>query len=197
MTARLRAPRRAALTLVVAGVLLAYLLPAVADQVRGRADTRSPQPPAITAPELVAYEDALTPVVKDWGSIEILGMRPAIADLRAGTEFGRPELVAVQARAWRAALELDRRKLTDLSPPTALRQTHELLLDSMDRYLAATASFLAATAADAADRERLIDEGIRRAKDGAQVYNRASALLQSSRRELGLGSSPTFPDPAG
>lgn len=194
MTRRLRAPRRAALALVVAGLLLTYLLPAVAEQVRGGPDL---QPPAVTAPELVAYEEALTPVVTDWGSIEILGMRPAIADLRAGTELGRPELVAVQARAWRAALDLDRRKLIDLSPPKALRQTHELLLDSMDHYLAATASFLAATAAEAADRERLIDEGIRQAKDGAQVYNQASTLLQAERRQLGLGPSPTFPDAAG
>lgn len=195
MTSRLRAPRRGALALGVAALLLAYLVPAVAEQVRGREPVHVA--PATTAAELVAYEDALAPVVKDWGSIEILGMRPAIADLRAGTDLGRPELVAVQARAWRAALALDRRKLVELRAPGALRQTRDLLLDSMDRYLAATASFLAATAAQGVERERFIDAGIRHAKDGAQVYDRASALLQAARREVGLGPSQTFPDPVG
>jgi hypothetical protein len=40
-----------------------------------------PQP---TAAQLAAYERAILPTVRDWGSIEVQGMQPAIDDLRSG-----------------------------------------------------------------------------------------------------------------
>jgi hypothetical protein len=144
--------------------------------------------------ELLAYERALLPVAKDWGSIEVLGMRPAVADLQAGGALGRPDLVATQARAWRAALQVDRDKLRALRPPAAARSVGPLLDRAMALYLDAASSFLLAATGPAAERTGHVDRGIEQARRGARLYNEASAVLQAARRARGLPPTADFPD---
>ena len=144
--------------------------------------------------ELLAYEKALLPVAKDWGSIEVLGMRPAVADLQSGGALGGPELVATQARAWVVALAADRDKLRALSTPVPVRAAGPLFDRAMALYLDAASSFLAAATGAAAERPARIEQGIDRARRGALLYNDASAVLQAARRAHGLPPTADFPD---
>jgi hypothetical protein len=144
--------------------------------------------------ELLAYERALLPVAKDWGSIEVLGMRPAVADLRTGGPLGRPDLVATQARAWLAALQADRDKLRALAAPASVRAAGPLLDRSIALYVDAASSFLAAATGPVTERVARIERGIDQARRGALLYNDASAVLQAARRAHGLPPTPDFPD---
>lgn len=195
----MRAPAAlgAAFGLVAAAASLAVLLTG-----GGAADT-SGQPAgtsgraADTSSAVVTYQAQVVPIVKDWGSVEVMGMRPAVADLRTGTDLGRPEIVAVQARAWRAALETDRAKLAALTPPAELRPMAALMDASMGLYLQAVQRFLDATAATGAQRGALLDQGIAAAREGADVYDRASAVLHQVRRAHGLPVTTEFPHGTG
>lgn len=60
-----------------------------------------------TRRQLHAYEGAITPAVRDWGSAETLGMRPTLAAHASGQ--GVPSVdVGRKSRAWAAALGHDR-----------------------------------------------------------------------------------------
>lgn len=145
------------------------------------------------AASVVAYEQRVLPVVKDWGSIEVLGMRPAVADLRAGTTMGAPDVVRAQARAWRAALLVDRDRLRAARPPASLRRMAKLLDESLALYLRAVDDFTAATTVSGAARLARIEAGIARAREGAEIYDEASAVLAAVRRDVGLPASTGFP----
>jgi hypothetical protein len=147
-----------------------------------------------SAQQLAAYEKAILPTVRDWGSIEVLGMRPAVADLRSGS--GVPaSAVEVEARAWVSSLRLDRDKLRAVSPPPGLDEAARFFDEAMERYLEAATLFGRAAAAPAGEsRRKLIDDGTAAAAAGASTYNRASVVLQQAHRRLGQSPSPDFPD---
>lgn len=142
---------------------------------------------------VVAYQARVLPIVKDWGSVEVLGMRPAVSDLRAGTALARPEVVAAQARAWRASFNTDRARLAALTPPTELRSMASLMDDSLRLYLEAVDRFLDATKATGAQRRALIDQAISTVREGASVYDRASEVLHRVRKSHGLPLTQEFP----
>jgi hypothetical protein len=146
---------------------------------------------------VLTYEAQVLPIVKDWGSVEVLGMRPAVADLRSGGALGAPDVVAAQARAWRGALLADRTKLREARPPRVLRQMAALLDDSMSRYLLAVDFFESATKLMGRSRLVRIDEGIARAKEGARLFDDAARVLAKVRRDLGLPPSIGFRVPGG
>jgi hypothetical protein len=149
------------------------------------------------AKAIEAYEAALLPLVKEWGQIEVQGMRPAIADLSTG-EGVPPETVAGEARAWRAGFEALRPKIAALDPPKSVQPAEALFDQSMQHYLDATVAFEQAADGPAEARRAGIDKGIAAAKEGARLYNEASLVLQRARRAAGLPTSPDFPNrPAG
>jgi hypothetical protein len=147
-----------------------------------------------SAGQLAAYEQAILPTVQDWGSIEVQGIQPAIADLRSG--HGVPAHATVlEAQAWQHALQADRAKLSAVSAPPGLTGVPGLFDRSIARYLDAAALFGRAAAASSARRGPLIDAGVVAARDGDRLYDQASALLQAAHRRLGQSPTPNFPDP--
>ena len=151
-----------------------------------------------SAAEVTRYEDALRPIVTEWGRIEVQGMRPAIGDLQSG-EGVPAETVVGEAAAWRASFEALQARLRGLRPPAELRDAAALFDRSMARYIEAAVAFGTAAAAPAGpEREAGVGRGISLARDGARIYNEASMALQATRRQAGLEPSPDFPDhPAG
>jgi hypothetical protein len=121
-------------------------------------------------------------------------MQPAIDDLRSG--HGVPAAgIQTEARAWQGALRADRLKLQAVPPPSGLGRCRSLFDQSIVKYLDAAATFGRAAATPAgATRTALIDAGVSTAKEGDQLYNEASALLQAAHRRLGQSPSPDFPD---
>jgi hypothetical protein len=153
-----------------------------------------PTKPQPTAAQLSAYEQAILPIVRDWGSVEVQGMQPAIDDLRSGT--GVPAVaIGTEARAWQGALQLDRRKLQAVTPPSGLSDCATLFDQSIAKYLAAAATFGRAAATPRGPRrDALINAGVTTAKDGDGLYDQASALIQAAHRRLGQSPTPDFPD---
>jgi hypothetical protein len=144
-----------------------------------------------------SYQAELLPLVKEWGRIEVQGMRPAIADLMSGQGVP-PETVAGEARAWRAGFEGLRQKISALDPPEALEDAERLFDRSMQRYLDATIEFEQAAEGAGPARSAGIDRGIAAARDGARLYNEASLVLQRVRQKVGLPPTDEFPEhPAG
>ncbi|MFL6239676.1 MAG: hypothetical protein ACJ735_09345 [Actinomycetes bacterium] len=145
-----------------------------------------------TAPELSSYEQAILPTVRDWGSIEIQGMQPAIDDLRSGQ--GAPAAaIATEATAWQSALRADRVKLNDVKPPSGLHNAATLFDTSIAKYIDAAVLFGRAARTNAG-RPALIDAGVNAAKEGDRLYDQASAILQSAHHRLGQSPSPDFPN---
>lgn len=184
--ARPRLRTRAALMFAASAVLAGTVLGVL--QLRGGA-----QP---SAAQLTGYERAILPVVQDWGSVEMLGMRPAIADLQAGT--GVPAAtIEGEARAWRAALAHDRDRLRAVPAPAGLAAAAALFDRAISRYLDAAALFQQATVVTGAVRTALIDQGIAAAQDGDGQFDDASLLIQRARARLHLGVDANFPDHGG
>lgn len=144
--------------------------------------------------ELEAFSDGLAPIVQSWGSVEILGMRMAIGDLRDGEETGIPAMaIAAEARAWQASFAQNREDLDALGVPRGLEEVVRLLHASLDRYVAAAEAFglAARTVADGGALD--LDAGISAAAEGAELFDRAAVLFQQIRRSAGLAPDPTFP----
>ena len=173
-----------------AGVPAASLVVLLVASLSGCSSSK-PQP---TAAQLSAYEQAILPTVRDWGSVEVEGMQPAINDLRAGTGVPAAAIVT-EASAWQGALRLDRTKLQAVTPPRGLARCATLFDQAIVKYLAAAATFgPAASTPPGAARTVLIDAGVALAKEGDQLYNQASALIQAAHRRLGQSPTPDFPN---
>jgi hypothetical protein len=150
--------------------------------------------PHPSAGQLSAYEQAILPTVRDWGSVEVEGIQPAINDLRSGT--GVPAVAIVtEASAWQGALRLDRTKLQAVHAPAGLTGCATLFDQAIVKYIAAAATFgRAASTPPGAARISLIDTGVATAKEGDQLYNQASAIIQAAHRRLGQSPTPDFPN---
>lgn len=147
--------------------------------------------------EVLTYQQAVHPLTVEWGKIEILGMRPAIGDLRE--EGGVPdEAIVVEARQWQATLADLRAQLAAVTPPPALERASALFDDSIAGYIDAARIFEAAASATGDIRERGIVEGIERVRAATKVFNEAALVLQDVRKRIGLGLTDDFPkEPAG
>lgn len=132
----------------------------------------APQPvPASSAH--AAYQQQVDALIRDWGSIAVQGMRPAIADLAHPGGVPRAG-IATEATAWTAALTHDREQLQAIAAPTSYEPTRQLLLRSLDGYLRAAA--IVHTAAQLPDRSRrhlALERAARVLTAADQVFDRA------------------------
>jgi hypothetical protein len=149
--------------------------------------------PAVNRAAVVRYQQAILPYVQEWGRIEILGMRPAVADLQSGN--GVPAAaIATEADAWTAGLGEIRDQLHAIQTPPELRPAASLFDRAIVQYLAAAQLFGEAARATPADRPSLIATGRADVHAGTRLYNQAALVLQSVRHRAGLPKSPDFPD---
>jgi len=148
-----------------------------------------------SAAAIKRYEKAILGPVKDWGSVEILGMRPSIRDLLGGKGALPPKAVIAESEAWLASFAHDRALISAAHPPAGLGRCRGLFLRALDMYSEAARTFGRAAATPLAQRHPLIDAGIASAKAGDQLFDQASAVLQRARLAAGLALSPDFPTP--
>jgi hypothetical protein len=179
---RLVATAGIAVTLVVA-LLLAIFLPS------GRRDHAS-------ATAIKRYEKAIIGPVKDWGSVEILGMRPSVPDLLGAKGALPPSAVITESQAWLSAFAHDRALIAAVHPPVGLGPCRGLMLRALDKYSEAARTFGRAAATPLARRRPVIEAGIASATAGDALFDRASAVLQRARHDAGLPPSTDFPNPA-
>ena len=147
---------------------------------------------SIRPDEVRAFSEGLAPIVQSWGSVEILGMRPAVADLRdaGGVPAGA---IVTEAQAWQEAFAQNRRDLAALGIPAGLEDVVRMLEASLDHYIAAAKAFEAAAARVEDGASPDLDAGIDEAAAGAELFDRAAALLQELRRSPGLAPDPSLP----
>jgi hypothetical protein len=143
--------------------------------------------------QVLTYQEKLSPLAKEWGRIEVQGMRPAIADLRSG-EGVPAEMIAGEASAWEAGLKGLRVKIQNIQAPGSLARASVLFDQAIVRYIAAAVTFERAAQATGDERIKGIEDGVNVAIDGARIYNEASLTLQAARRKVGLGPTTDFPD---
>lgn len=173
---RIRPAVRALVVLAVVGGVLAAVL-----------SSEAPPDPA----EVQAFTTGLVPIVQDWGAVEILGMRPAVADLRDGTGVP-PITIVTEAQAWQAAFDGYERDLEALGTPRGLEDVVAQLRLSLSRYRDAAAAFEAAAAAAAEGQAFDLDVGIDAASEGAETFDDAVATLNLVRRAVGLDPEPSL-----
>lgn len=80
-----------------------------------------------------------------------------------------------------------RDRWTEVEPPAAVADAHELFLDALDRYVAA-AERLASATTDDDQRAALVDEAIALGTEGDELYDQAAALVQ--RLVVAAGEDP-------
>lgn len=171
----------------LAGVALAVALLVAAVPALG------PQrPPQLAADEVDAYTEAIAGIAESWGAIEVLGMRPAVTDLRTGEGVPAATIVT-QATAWRSSFASYRRELDAMTVPAALTEAHRLFLAALERYDEAAGQFGDAAGRAARGVDFDIQPGIAAAETGAGLFDRAAAGLQEVRARAGLSPSPSFP----
>lgn len=166
---------------LVAGVTAAFLSAPGAER---------PHP---SAAAVQAWQAAIRQPVQHWGRIEVLGMQPAISDLRAGT--GVPAVtIAGEARAWQSGLRDVRARMDAAMPPGGLLSAARLFDQAVVLYLQAAETVEQAASGPQAARLQLIDRAVRTAMRGDCAYDSASVVLQQARLDAGLGTTADFPD---
>lgn len=177
--------RRVVGVLVLGGVAVVAVAAALA--------TRSGTGNDVSRDDVLTYQDGILGHVREWGRIEVQGMRPAVADLQS--EGGVPdETIAGEARAWQTAFRRIRGDLRAVDAPGELAAVAAAFDRAIADYLRAAATFeRAASTAPGAERDRLVDEGVAVVRRGAARYNEASMLLQDARRTVGLPKTDDFP----
>ncbi|MBV9097089.1 MAG: hypothetical protein JO079_03435 [Frankiaceae bacterium] len=168
---------------LVAALVLAIVLPA-----GGRSHA--------SAAAVQRYENAILGPVKDWGSIEVLGMRPSIKDLfQQGKDVLPASAVITESRAWLSAFAHDRALIAAVRPPVGLGRCRALMLRALDKYVEAARGFGQAAAKPLSERRPIVETAVTAASDGDALFDQASAVLQRARRAAGLGVSTNFPNP--
>ena len=145
-----------------------------------------------SAAAVTRYENAILGPVKDWGSVEILGMRPSIPDLLGAKGALPASAVVAESKAWLSAFAHDRQLIAGVQPPIGLGPCRALLLQALDKYADAARAFGQAAQTPAAQRRSVIQVGIDAATAGDTLFNQASAILQQARLDAGLPISPNF-----
>jgi len=142
------------------------------------------------------YEKAILGPVKDWGSVEVLGMRPSVKDLlNPGNDTLPANAVATESKAWQAAFAHDRALIAAVRPPTGLGRCRALMLRALDKYVEAARGFGQAAATPLEQRRPIVVTAVTAASDGDTLFDQASAVLQRARLAAGLAASPNFPNP--
>jgi len=146
-----------------------------------------------TAAEVEAYQASIAEPLRHWGKIEALGMRPAVADLRAGQGVP-PSWIAGEARAWRSGLAQVRAQLDAAVAPPPLRRAADLLDQSVRMYLGAATLFEQAASVPRAEAPPLIRRGVDQAAQADCLFDTAAVQIQDARRAAGLDTDPGLPD---
>lgn len=134
--------------------------------------------PTASASSMAAYQQQVEALVRDWGSIAVQGMRPAIADLAHPGGVPRAG-IATEANAWTAALRHDREQLQRIAAPTSYEPTRQLLLRSLDGYLRAAAIVhAAALQKGAVRRHAALERAVHVLTSADRIFDRAH--VQSS-----------------
>lgn len=150
----------------------------------------------------LTYERAVVPLITDGGKTVELGIKVGISDLDDtrpsddGHHALAPAVVAAQATSWAADLHALAARLRAIAPPPPLIDAHAGFVAALDEYGRAAELVRDAASADAAARGALLDEARAAGRHADERFDAASALLQTARGQLGLGTSPDFPDPA-
>lgn len=174
---------------IAMGVLIALLVGVVVADVVSSGSHRSSNTSRVQLrSEVLSYEAAILPIVRDVGSIEVEGMRAGLRDV----EHAAPAAL-VQTQAWHAGLDADARKLAAVSPPSSLARAHVLFQQTIADLAHAARIFELATRADGARRHSLLMRGIALGERADRVYDQASAMLQSLRARVGLPATRDFP----
>jgi hypothetical protein len=140
-----------------------------------------------------SYQAGLQPLTQRWGKLEILGMRPAVADLQDGTGVPAP-MISAEADAWHGELRSIQTGMQRLDPPPALQPANAMFEQALQKYLDAARTFGQAAAGPPSGRDKLIQSGASMAHEGDVLYNRASMLLQKARTDAGLPTTSDYPD---
>jgi hypothetical protein len=145
--------------------------------------------------QIMALQTALHDPVQHWGRIEVLGMQPAISDLRTGT--GVPATtIAAEARAWQDGLAQVGRQLDTIDAPARLAPAMTLFDQALGDYLRAGALVQQATAVEGPARSALLDDAVAAAQNGDCDYDDAGVAIQQARLRAGLGTTTDFPNHA-
>lgn len=177
---RSRRGRHPLLGRVVIGAFLAALFGAAALAALGDGGQRAADQRA----ELVAYGEAVEPLVDKAGEVVARGLRAGVDDIHDSRYDD--ETLRNMTRAWVSDLRRIHKGFDGLDPPAFLNEAHGLYLESMERYVGVAETLAAAVEAGG---QRRIDLVLRAAHLGERadaVYDRADALVDERRRRLQL-----------
>jgi hypothetical protein len=145
------------------------------------------------ADQIDAFQAAIHAPVQHWGKVQVLGMRPAMGDLRRGT--GVPAAtIAQEAQAWQSGLALVGRQLDAVSVPPYLSHAMALFKQALAQYTDVAVLVQQAAATDGPARISLLDQAVASGLRGDCIYDDASVEIQQARRDAGLGTTRDFPD---
>jgi hypothetical protein len=145
------------------------------------------------ADQINAFQAAIHEPIQHWGKVEILGMRPAMGDLRRGTGVP-PEAIGQEAQAWQAGLAQVGRQLDAATVPGYLSHAMTLFKQALAEYVHVAVSVQQAAATDGAARTGLLDQAAASALRGDCIYDDASVEIQQARHDAGLATTRDFPD---
>jgi hypothetical protein len=182
---RLTRRRRRGVRVTLVAAVAVCSTAAVLISVLGRATAASPA-------QVTAFQAAAKDPIQHWGKIEVLGMRPAIADLRQGTGVP-PALIAAEARAWEAGLADIGRQLDAIEVAADLRSTMALFQGALAEFLRSARFVEQAASVPGAARGALIDTAIAAAQHGDCLYDDGGVALQQARGRAGMGGTADFP----
>ncbi|MHB8572000.1 MAG: hypothetical protein ACYDAY_03450 [Candidatus Dormibacteria bacterium] len=140
------------------------------------------------------YTSAIAPLAHDAGQLVETLVKPTFSDFASG-QVTAPDFAA-DARGWARSLQQTRDDFHRRTPPDALARAASLFDQAFAAYVDAMKSF-EVTAALPPDQQMasLVADG-KRARAADQLFDQASAELQRVRRSVGLGATPSFPDPS-
>jgi hypothetical protein len=187
---RLRRPASMPVMAAVVAVVFAALVASGFIARRSSAPAR----PASSAKELVTYTDAIFPAAQQAGKAILAGIRPDITDFQSGRISAQVWTLDMHTRA--RELEEAKRVFDGARAPVSVEDAPALFDGAFDDYQQAVRLFLAAGAADGAERADLIARGAAVGQAGDHLFDQGTARIQAARRGLGLGPDPRFSDVA-
>jgi hypothetical protein len=154
-----------------------------------------PAKPAVTKEQLVAWEDAVLPVLQDGGKTVEQGMKAAVDDL-VNRHVVPAYVIAREADGWATALRDVKTRLATVATPPVLAPAVRDFQSALDEYVLAAGEFHKAALAPAGpERDRLVASGRSHGEAADDVYDRGGALVQSLRHDLGMPANVFFPEP--
>jgi hypothetical protein len=151
------------------------------------------RPSAPAGSRITAFQSAIHEPIQHWGKVEVLGMRPAMDDLRRGAGVP-PPAIAREARAWQGGLALVGRQLAAVAVPNGLSRAMTLFTRALAEYVHAAVLVEQAASTDGADRASLLDAAVQTAQHGDCLYDDASVEIQRARGDAGLAPTIDFPN---